>query len=288
MQTRTSTDIHPTAIVDPSAELDLEVSVGPYSIIGPNVHLGRGTVLEAHVVIEPWTTLGRGCHVRTGAVLGGPPQDLKFCDEESYLIIGDRNIIREYVTIHRATGEGEATRIGDDNMIMAYCHIGHNCKIGSGISMANQAGISGHVVIEDRVVIGGMVGIHQYVRVGKLVMVGGCSKVVRDVPPFMKVDGRPTEVMDLNGVGLRRAGMTAHVRAGLKYAYRLLYRSALNLSQAIEAIESEVEPSQERDYLLDFLKTTRGGYGGRGNDPNRRQDPQASGDAADNSEDLGD
>jgi UDP-N-acetylglucosamine acyltransferase len=265
--------IHPTALIHSSALLDPDVSVGPYCIIGPNVCIGRGTVLEAHVVIEPGTTLGRECHVFTGAILGGPPQDLKFRGENSYLVIGDRNIIREVATIHRATGEGQATQIGDDNMIMAYSHIGHNCILGSGISIANQAGISGHVVIEDRVVIGGMVGVHQYVRIGKLAFVGGFSKVVQDVPPFMTADGRPTDVVGLNVVGLRRAGMSARVRAGLQYAHRLLYRSGLNLSQAIAAVESDVEASEERDHLLDFLNSIRRGYGGRGNDPTRRRDP---------------
>src|SRR5262249_10877196 len=150
---------------------------------------------------------------------------------------------------------------------------GHNCVLGNGISIANQAGVSGHVVIEDRVVLGGMVGIHQYVRIGKLAFVGGFSKVVRDVPPFMQADGRPTEVVGLNVVGLRRAGMSARVRAGLQYAHRLLYRSKLNLAQAIASVESEVEPSEERDYLLDFLNSIRRGYGGRGNDPTRRRSP---------------
>jgi UDP-N-acetylglucosamine acyltransferase len=271
MQTSMSTDIHPTAVVDPSAMLDLEVTIGPYCIIGPDVCIGRGTRLEAHVVIDGWTTLGRECHIHTGAILGGAPQDLKFHGEKTFLNIGDRNIIREVVTIHRATGEGNATQIGDDNMIMAYSHIGHNCVVGNGISIANQAGVSGHVLIEDRVVIGGMVGIHQYVRIGKLAFVGGFSKVVKDVPPFMQVDGRPTEVVGLNVIGLRRAGMGARVRAGLQYAHRLLYRSNLNLAQAIASIESEVEPSEERDYLLDFLNSTRRGHGGRGNDPTRRR-----------------
>jgi UDP-N-acetylglucosamine acyltransferase len=200
-------------------------------------------------------------------MLGGPTQDRKYQGEETFLIIGNRNEIREFVTIHRATGEGNATRIGDDNLIMAYVHIGHNCQIGNGISMANQLGLSGHTVVEDRVVFGGMVGVHQYVRVGKLAMIGGMSKVVQDIPPFMMADGRPTEVVGLNVLGLRRAGVGAPSRAGLKQAYRLFYRSNLNLSQAIEAVETEVEPTEEREYLLEFMKTMRQGYGGRGNWP---------------------
>jgi UDP-N-acetylglucosamine acyltransferase len=261
--------IHPTALVDTTAELAPGVRVGPYSIIGPHVRLGENTSVESHVIIDTWTTIGRECQIWSGAKLGGPPQDRKYQGERTYLTIGDRNVIREDVTIHRATGEENHTRLGSDNMIMAYCHIGHNCEIGSGVSMANYLGISGHVVVEDRVVFGGMVGIHQYVRVGKLAMVGGMSKIVQDVPPFMTVDGRPGEVIGLNVVGLRRAGVGAASRAGLKQAHRLIYRSGLNLSQAIEAVENEVEPSEERDYLLAFLNSIRAGYGGRGNDPSR-------------------
>lgn len=258
--------IHPTAVVDPSAELAPDVIVGPYCVIGKDVIIGPGTTLESHVVIEPGTRIGAHCQIRQGAVLGGPPQDYKFRGERSFLIIGDRNVIREFVTIHRATGEGEATRIGNDNMIMAYCHIGHNSWLGNGIIMANQVGISGHCLIEDRVVFGGIVGLHQFVRVGKLAMIGGMSKVVTDVPPFMMVDGRPTELVGLNVLGLRRAGIPPRVRAGLKQAFRLLYRSNLNLSQGIEAAYNEVEPSEERDYLLEFLTNIRRGYGGRQND----------------------
>jgi UDP-N-acetylglucosamine acyltransferase len=261
--------IHPTALVDKTAELAPDVEIGPFTVIGPHVKIEEGTVLGSHVMIDNWTTIGRDCLVHSGARLGGPPQDRKYQGERSFLILGDRNEIREYVTIHRATGEDHCTRLGDDNLIMAYGHIGHNCVIGSGTSMANQVGISGHVVVEDRVVLGGMVGIHQYVRIGQLAMVGGMSKVVQDVPPFMMADGRPTDVVGLNVLGLRRAGVGPSSRAGLKQAYRLIYRSNLNLSQAIEAVESEVEPTQERDYLLAFLNSIRAGYGGRGNAPNR-------------------
>jgi UDP-N-acetylglucosamine acyltransferase len=269
-----SVDIHPTAVIDPTVELDPGVRIGPFCVIGPHVHIGRGSTLEPHVTIQPWTTIGQDCHISPQAVLGGPPQDSKFKGERSYLIIGDRTIIREAVTIHRATGEDDVTRVGSDCMIMAYCHIGHNCRIGNGVMMANQVGISGHVAVEDQVFFGGMTGVHQYVSIGRLAMLGGFSKVVQDVPPFMMVDGRPAEVVQLNVRGLRRAGMSPRVRSGLKQAYKLLYRSELNLSQAIEAVETEVEPSEERDYVLAFLSNIRHGYSGRQNDPNKphRQD----------------
>lgn len=262
-------DIHPTAVIDPTVELDPGVSIGPFCVIGPYVHIGRGTTLEPHVTIQPWTTIGQDCHISPQAVLGGPPQDSKYLGERSYLIIGDRTIIREAVTIHRATGEDDVTRVGSDCMIMAYSHIGHNCQIGNGVTMANQVGIAGHVRVEDQVVFGGMIGVHQYVSIGRLAMLGGCSKVVQDVPPFMMVDGRPAEVAYLNVRGLRRAGISARHRSALMQAYKLLYRSELNLSQAIEAVEVEVEPCEERDYLLAFLSNIRHGYSGRQNDPNK-------------------
>ncbi|MDI6827242.1 MAG: acyl-ACP--UDP-N-acetylglucosamine O-acyltransferase [Armatimonadota bacterium] len=257
------TTIHETAIVHPSAELGVGVQVGPYSVIGPNTIIGDGTIIESHVVIEPWTTIGTNCRICTGAVLGGEPQDHKFKGERSFLKIGDRNIIREYVTIHRATGEDNSTVVGSDNMLMAYCHIGHNCNIGDGIMMANTVGISGHVVIEDKAVFGGMAGVHQYVRIGKLAMIGGHSKIVQDVPPFMMADGRPARVCELNVVGLRRSGVPPKVRTELRQAYKLLYRSNLNLSQAIETIVADIEPSPERDYLLEFVRNIKFGFAGR-------------------------
>lgn len=261
--------IHPTALVDSSAELGADVLIGPYCVIGRDVVIGRGTRLESNVVIEPHTTLGDDCTIRQGVVLGGPPQDHKFKGERSYLEIGSRNTIREFATLHRACGEEQATKIGDDNMIMAYCHVGHNAWLGNGIVMANMVGISGHCFVEDRVVFGGIVGIHQFVHIGKFAMIGGMSKVVTDVPPFMMVDGRPTEVVGLNVLGLRRSGIPPRVRSGLKQVYRLLYRSNLNLSQGIEAAYNEVDQSDERDYLLEFLSNIRRGYGGRQNDPPR-------------------
>ena len=257
------TIVHNTAIVDPKAQLGAGVQIGAYSIIGPNVTIGSGTSIEPHVMIEPWTTIGEDCRICSGAILGGRPQDHKFKGERSFLSIGDRNIIREYVTIHRATGEDNATKIGDESMLMAYCHIGHNCSLGSGIMMANMVGISGHVVIEDKAVFGGMVGVHQYVRIGKLAMLGGYSKIVQDVPPFMMADGRPAKVYDLNVIGLRRNGVPPKTRSGLRQAYKLLYRSNLNLSQAIETIENEIEPSPERDYLLEFVQNVKFGFAGR-------------------------
>lgn len=258
-----NTAIHPTAIIDSAAELGQGVVVGAYSVIGKNVRIGGGTEIYPHVMIEQNTEIGSNCAIMPGAVLGGAPQDYSFKGEESFLKIGSGNIIRECVTIHRASGDGCYTIIGNDNMLMAYCHVGHNCTLGNKITMANYVGISGHSLIEDKVVFGGFVGVHQKVRIGKYAMIGGMSKVVQDVPPFAMADGRPTKVCDLNVIGLRRSGMTSKVRSEIRVAYKLLYRSRLNATQAIEAIEKEIEPSEELTYLLDFIRSVRDGYGGR-------------------------
>lgn len=258
--------IHPTALVDSSAEIGSGVEIGPYSVVGPNVRIGARTQVGSQVVIECNTTIGVDCQVMSGAILGGPPQDKKFHGEPSYVRIGDRNVIREFVTIHRASGEGEVTEVGDDNWFMAYCHIGHNCKVGSGITMANSVGISGHTVIEDKVNFGGMSGVHQKVRIGKLAMIGGLSRIVQDVPPFAlfaPADGYGMRIYDLNVIGLRRNGVSAKVRADLKQAYKLLYRSSLNMTQALSAVEEELEHSEELQYLIDFIRNVRLGFGGR-------------------------
>lgn len=264
-------EIHATAVIHPSAVIGENVKIGPFCYVGPDCSIGDNTVLKCQVLIDKRTTIGKNNQIHSAAAIGGDPQDTKYSDEPTSLIIGDNNIIREFVTIHRATGEGGVTTIGSYNMIMSYCHIGHNCEIGNNIIIANQAGLSGHVVVEDNVVFGGMVGVHQFTRIGKLSMIGGLSKVVQDVPPFMLGDGRPLEILDLNTIGLRRNQVTSGVRAGLRQAYKLLYRSKLNVSQAIEAIEAEIDPSTERDYLLEFMKSIRTGFGGRALDPRRQK-----------------
>lgn len=258
-----TSNIHPTAVIDSEAQIGDNVSIGAYSVIGANCVIGDNTVIGPHVVIEEHTHVGKDCTIRSGAVLGGLPQDLKFKGERSYVRVGDRNMIREFVTIHRATGPEQATSVGDDNLIMAYVHIGHNCAIANRTMISSYAGLSGHILVEEGVVIGGMVGIHQFVRIGKLAMLGGYSKVVQDVPPFMLADGRPADILDLNVRGLRRSGLNAGSRANLKQAYKLLYRSNLNQSQALEAIEEEIEPEEAITYLVDFVKNISNGSSGR-------------------------
>ncbi len=196
--------IHPTAIVERDCEMAADVVVGPYSVIRERTIIGPRTVVDAHVLLEH-TTVGADCRLHFGAAIGGPPQDQNYADEPTRVVIGDRNIIREYVTIHRATGDGNITQVGDDNMLMAATHLGHNCQIGSEVTLSTLSGMSGHTIIEDKAIIGGMVGSHQRVRVGKLAMVSGYSKMSQDVPPFSLVDGKPARVLGPNLVGLRRA-----------------------------------------------------------------------------------
>jgi UDP-N-acetylglucosamine acyltransferase len=251
--------IHETAVIYPGARLGRDVEVGPYSVIGENVFIGDGTKIGAHVVIEGWTTIGRECMIYHGACLGGPPQDLKFKDEKSFLYIGDNTAIREYAVIHRATGEGEETRVGSHCMIMGATHIAHNCQVGNYVIMSNSAGLAGHVIVEDRAIISGMSGVHQFVKIGRNAMIGGASKVVQDVPPFVIADGRPARVCGLNSVGIARAGINEEARRDLKKAYRLLFRSGMKLSEAIVAMEQELDSSEPVDHLLRFLRNVNRG-----------------------------
>jgi UDP-N-acetylglucosamine acyltransferase len=258
-------NIHPSAVIHPGASLAEDVTVGPFCVIGDDVQIASGTRMESHVVVEPGSRIGKNCHIWPAAVIGAPPQDHKYKGERSLLVLGDNNIVREGVTLHRAVGEGVATRIGSDNMIMTYVHVGHNCEIGSNNTLSSYLGLSGHVLIEDNVVFGGMVGVHQFTRIGKMAMVGGFGKVNLDVPPFMLADGNPARVVETNKIGLRRHGVPPHIRSILRQAYKIIYRSNLNLSQALGRIEDELESCEELEYLIGFMRGTQGGTGGRGN-----------------------
>jgi UDP-N-acetylglucosamine acyltransferase len=264
-----ATNIHPSAIVHSKAEVADNVIIGPFCVIGDDVKIGEDSRLEPSVIVEPGSRIGRGCHIWPGTIVGGPPQDHKYTGEKSLLIIGDNNVIRECCTLHRAVGEGVATRVGSNNWLMAYAHVGHNCEIGDGNTISSYSGLSGHVTVEDNVVLGGMVGVHQYSRIGKLAMVGGVTKVNQDIPPFMLADGDRAQVIEVNRIGLTRHGVPPRVRSTLRQAYKILYRSNLNRSEAIERIEEELEHSEELQYLVDFMRGTQRGYGGRGNEKPR-------------------
>jgi UDP-N-acetylglucosamine acyltransferase len=254
--------IHPTAIVEADCELAGDVEVGPYSLVRNGSIIGAGTTIDAHVLIE-YASIGENCRFSFGAAIGGPPQDQHYQNERTRVIIGDRTVIREYVTIHRATGEGSATRVGADNLIMASSHLGHNCEVGDFVCIATLSGMSGHTIIEDRVVIGGMVGSHQKVRVGTMAMVSGYSKMSQDVPPFSLVDGKPARVVGPNLVGLRRNGVPAESRRAIQNAFRLIYRSGVPLDEALAQVLAKSGDVPEVVYLVEFLKRTREGRVGR-------------------------
>lgn len=256
--------VHPTAQVDRGAELAPRVVIGPFSYVESGTVIGAETRLESHVTIRRGTTVGMRNTIAQGAVIGGDPQDRRFKGEDTFLTIGDDNVIREYVTIHRASGEGKATQIGDRNYLMAFVHLAHNCHIGSDITIANNVGVSGHVTIEDKVTLGGMTGVHQWVRIGKLAMVGGMSRIVRDVPPFMITEGLEQIVHDINAVGLRRIGISQDGRLALHKACKFMFKSQLGLNTAIDVIQREVELTEEVRYLIAFMERLYEGKSGRG------------------------
>ena len=262
-----ATTVHPTAIVARGAELGNGVQIGPYSIVDAHVTIGDECAIDSHVRICDYTTLGEGNRVHQGAVLGDLPQDAEFQGEVSYLSIGDDNQIREYATIHRASGEGARTVVGSHCMFMAYSHVGHNAQLGSCLSIASYAGISGHCVVEDYANLAGFTGLHQYVTVGAMAFIGGMSRVVVDVPPYCMAQGNPAELHGLNFRGLIRRGVSEEARMALKKAYRLLYRSTLTLEEAAERIRAEVEMSPEVEHLLAFQAAVAQGYAGRQCDP---------------------
>ncbi|MGI6783844.1 MAG: acyl-ACP--UDP-N-acetylglucosamine O-acyltransferase [Aminivibrio sp.] len=235
------TRVHPTAIVSPGAELGEGVTVGPYCIVGDRVKIGDQTVLESFVTVLDFTEIGPGCRITQNAVLGGEPQDVSFKGEESRVRIGAGVIIRENVTIHRGVGEGTSTVVGDGCFLMEGVHIGHNVVLGRNVVMANKVGMAGFSEAGDGAVFGGMAGVHQFVRVGKLCMIGGLSKIVKDVPPFLTVDGHPGEIYGLNKVGMRRAGYDGAARAAVKSFYDRLFRGDLPFRQALSALASSGE-----------------------------------------------
>lgn len=255
-------DIHATAVIHPSAKLGEGVQIGPYAVIGAHTQIGDGTSIGSHAVIDPFTSIGRDCQIFPHAVIGAVPQDLKYAGEESITVIGDRNVIREFVTVNRATGEGEVTRIGDDNLLMAYVHVAHNCLVGSGIVLANNVTLAGHVEIEDFVTVGGLTGIHQFCRVGTMAMVGAMSRIVQDCPPYMTTEGHPPKVFGPNTIGLRRRGVAPDTRNALKKAYKLLYRSGLNVSQALAEMEAMASIPEVR-HLMNFVRANERGLVGR-------------------------
>lgn len=251
--------IHPTAIVDPGAELGETAQIGPYCVIGPHVKIGDGARLMAHVFMDGWTTLGAGCTVFPFASLGTQTQDLKFKGGAPRVEIGDHTTLREYVTVNAATADGDVTRIGARCHIMAYAHIAHDCRVGDEVIMANCATLAGHITVEDQAIIGGLCGVHQFVRIGRMSIIGGCSKVTQDVPPFMMADGHPLAVHGINSVGLKRRGVGEEAARQLKNAYRILYREGLSTTQALQRLEAEPARGPEIEELMEFIRHSNRG-----------------------------
>lgn len=247
--------LHPTALVEPGAELADGVSVGPYTLIGSHVRVGPGTSIGSHTVLEGWTEIGADCRLGSHIVIGAPPQDVKYRGEPTRVVIGDRTLVREFATIHRAsTGGSGVTTVGPDCFIMAYAHVAHDCQLAERVIMASQAALGGHVEIGRCAVVGGITGVHQFVRIGEYAFVGGCSAVTQDIPPYVKAVGNRAKPFGLNVVGLRRHGFSAEAILALKQAYRMLFISGLNTSQALAQLEQELSGSPEVQHFIDFIK----------------------------------
>lgn len=251
--------IHPTALIHPKASIGEDCEIGPYCVIGQHVELGARCKLYSHVVIDGHTRLGKENEAFPFACLGLKTQDLKWTGGTTHTEIGDGNTFREHVTVHSATSEGGVTRIGSNNQIMAYSHVAHDVQLGNQVIMSNVATLAGHVVVGDHAVIGGLAAIHQFCRIGKLSMIGGCSKVVQDVPPFMIVDGNPAQTRTINKVGLERNGIGEAAQAALRQAFKLLFREGFTISNAIAKIEAELPAVPEIQHLVEFVRASERG-----------------------------
>ncbi len=250
------TDIHPTAIVDPGARLGTGVRIGPYCVIGGNVEVGDGCRLQHHVTIEGPSVIGAGNVFHAYASIGQQTQDLKYVGEPTHLRIGDGNTFRECVTVHRGTAPESWTRVGSRGNFLAYSHVAHDCIVGDGVIFSNNGTIAGHVEVQDHAVIGGLTAVHQYCRIGRHAITGGCSKIVQDVPPFMIADGNPARVRGVNQIGLERHGFPEESVRRLREAYRLLYRSKMNVKQAVEEIRKTLLGEAEIEQLIEFIESS--------------------------------
>ena len=251
--------VHPTAIIHPQARIAADCEIGPYCVVGEHVELGGRCRLHSHVVIDGHTRLGHENEIFPFACLGLKTQDLKWKGGRTRTEIGDRNTFREYATVNSATGDGEATVIGSDNHILACSHIAHNVTLGNHIIMSNVATLAGHVVVEDYAVIGGLAAVHQFCHIGKLAMIGGCSKVVQDIPPFMIGDGNPAETRTINKVGMDRNGVAEETQSALRQAYKFLFREGLTIPNALAKIERELPALPEIQHLVKFVRGSERG-----------------------------
>ena len=263
----TTKTIHPTAIISPKSEIGAGVQIGPYSLVGDYVQIGANTVIGPHVQIEQWTTIGEDCQIYFGASLGNPSKDLKYNGERSYVRIGNRNILREYVSISRSTYQDGETVIGDDNLFMNWVNIAHDTSVGNRTIMANFASLAGHVVIEDDVRLGAYAALHQFVRVGKMAMAGGCSKIVQDIPPFALSAGQPARVRSLNRIGIHRSQinplskLSPETLAALKRAFRMLFRSGIPLRHAVKKVRTNCRLTPKLNTYSSLLKRLNAALG---------------------------
>jgi UDP-N-acetylglucosamine acyltransferase len=255
----TKSRIHPTAIVSKNAELAPDVEVGAYAIIGENCTIPSGCVIAPRATLERNVLLGQNVKVGVGTILGGPPQDLKYAGEETTVEIGDGTVIREYTTINRGTAHSFKTTVGRNCLLMSYVHLAHDCHVGNNVILSNVVQLAGHVTVEDRAIISGLSAAHQFVRIGRQSFIGGCSRVSKDIPPFLKAVGNPVKLYGLNTVGLQRSGMEDDTIRELKRAYRLLFRSEMNVTQAIERAQTEIEPLPEVQELIRFVEASERG-----------------------------
>jgi len=252
--------IHPTAIIASDAKLEEGVEIGPYSVIGSDVKIGKNTIIGPHAVIEDFTQIGESCHISQFCSIGGLPQDLKFGGEKTRVVIGNFNTIREFVTINRSTAADiGVTIMGDHNLIMAYCHVAHNCMLGNRIVMANSATLAGHVHVEDNAIIGGLTGIHQFSSIGAHCIIGGASAVVKDVPPYTMASGNHAKLFGLNLVGLKRRNFSEKTIKALKDVYRIIFRSNLLLEAALKKAQEEAEDIPEVQHFIKFIQESKRG-----------------------------
>jgi UDP-N-acetylglucosamine acyltransferase len=251
--------IHASAIIHPKAQIGSGCEVGPYCVIGGHVTLGNNCLLHSHIVIDGHTKLGKENEIFPFASIGKKTQDLKWKGGVTRLEIGDRNVFREGVTIHCATEDGDTTVVGSDNLLLTYVHIAHDCVLGNHIIMSSYAGLAGHVVVEDHAILGGYTAVHQFCRVGKLAMTGGCSRIPQDVAPFMIVEGNPAETRAVNKIGLQRNGVSDEAQAALRQAYKIIFREELSVTNALAKIEKDLPPLPEIQHLVGFIRTSERG-----------------------------
>ena len=251
--------IHPSAIIHPKAKLSPDCHVGPYCVIGEHVEIGDGCKLHSHVIVGGHTKLGINNEVFPFASIGLKTQDLKWKGGTTRTEIGDGNTFREYVTVHSATSDGDSTRIGSHNNLLAYSHVAHDCQIGSNVVMSNGSTLAGHVIVHDHAILGGLTGVHQFCRIGRMAMLGGYSKVVQDIPPFMIADGNPAATRTVNKVGLTRNGVSEETQGALRQAYKNIIREGLTVAKAIETMENDLQQVLELKELIEFMRTSERG-----------------------------